>query len=100
MAQTHPSPPYLWQLWLARSDDLHGCDKDEKERKRLEKLQPRVLAFVRVLQTGSTPSLRQAKANLRTPQHPRTNETPEQRNRNLVRLVTPTVERALADAAQ
>ena len=39
--------PYLWQLWLARNDDLHGQEKDEKDRKRLLlKLQrPRVLAL-------------------------------------------------------
>ena len=31
----------LWQLWLVRNnDDLHGRDKDEKERKRLEKILP------------------------------------------------------------
>ena len=36
----------LQELWLARkNDDLHGCEKDEKERKRLEKLQPRVLTL-------------------------------------------------------
>ena len=32
-------------LWLARNDNLHSREKDEKERKRLEKLPPRVFAL-------------------------------------------------------
>jgi hypothetical protein len=32
----------LWQVWLLRNDDLHGRDKEEKERKRLDKLTPRI----------------------------------------------------------
>ena len=37
---------HLWQLWLARNEDLlHGKEKDEQERKRLEKLHPRIIAL-------------------------------------------------------
>ena len=36
---------HLWQLWLVCTDNLHHHDKDAKEGKRLEKLQPRVIAL-------------------------------------------------------
>ena len=35
----------LTEPLLARNEDLHGKEKDEQERKRLEKLHPRVIAF-------------------------------------------------------
>ena len=36
---------HLWQLWLARNEDLHSRKKKEQGRKRLEKLHPRVIAL-------------------------------------------------------
>jgi hypothetical protein len=40
---------HLWtpglQVWLTRNEDLHGRDSNEKERKRLEKLHPRITAL-------------------------------------------------------
>ena len=50
LAQTHPAsscsgPTYGTYGSIARKDDLHGREKDKKECKRLEKLEPRVLAL-------------------------------------------------------
>ena len=85
----------LWQVWLIRNEDLHGRDKDEAERKRLEKLRPRVSA----LYATRDSLLATDKSIFDLPMHQRL----QQHSRELatwVRLVTPTVKRALADAAQ
>ena len=82
VAQIHPPSSldlYLWQLWFALNDDLHGRENSEKEGERLEKLHPRVLALyskVDLLLACDN------KANLQTP-NPITDEIPQQRSRNL-----------------
>ena len=86
---------HLWQLWLARNEDLHGKEKDEQERKRLEKIHPRVTALyskVDLLLACDKPIF-DLPILERMKLHSRELET-------WVRLVTPTVKRAIADAAQ
>jgi hypothetical protein len=86
----------VWQVWLARNDDLHGRrNKDEKERKRLEKLCPRVLALYakQDLLLASDKPIFELPIQERMKLHSRELET-------WVLLVTPTVKRALADAEQ
>jgi hypothetical protein len=34
----------LWQVWLLRNDDLHGRDRQQREKKRMEKLTPKIEA--------------------------------------------------------
>jgi hypothetical protein len=33
----------LWQVWLIHNDDLHGRDRQQRERKRIKKLTPRIV---------------------------------------------------------
>ena len=83
------------QLWLARNDDLHGKEKDEQERKQLEKLYPWVITLyskVDLLLACDKPIFELPILEWMT-LHSWEIET-------WVRLVTPTVKRALADAAQ
>jgi hypothetical protein len=35
----------LWQVWLIRNDDLHGRDREQREKKRIGKLAPKVVAL-------------------------------------------------------
>jgi hypothetical protein len=35
----------LWQVWLIRNDDLHGRDRQQREKKCIEKLTPRIVAL-------------------------------------------------------
>ena len=85
---------HLWQLWLARNDDLHGREKDEKERKRLKKLQPLALySRVDLLLACDKPTIFELPIQERLKLYSRELEA-------WVRLVTPTVKRALTDAAQ
>ena len=82
---------------MARSqhDDLHGREKDEKERKELEKLHLKVLLLyskVNLLLDCAKPIF-ELPIQERLKLHSRELET-------WVRLVTPTIKRALADAAQ
>jgi hypothetical protein len=35
----------LWQVWILRNEDLHGCDRQQREQKRIQKLTPRVTAL-------------------------------------------------------
>jgi hypothetical protein len=86
---------HLWRLWISRNEDLHGRDNDEKERKRLEKLRPRILALYAkkdLLMACDKPIL-ELPIHTRMKLHSRELET-------WVRLVTPTIKRALADAEQ
>ncbi len=85
----------LWQVWLIQNADLHGREKDEKETKRLDKLRPRAIAlyskqallFTCDKPIFELPILERLKLNSRELE-------------TWVRLVTPTVKRALADAEQ
>ena len=85
----------MWQLWLARNEDLHGREKDEQERNRLKKLHPQVLALYskvdRLLACEKPifelPILEPVKLHSREIE-------------SWVQLVTQTVKRALADNAQ
>jgi hypothetical protein len=82
----------VWQVWLTGNEDLHGRDSDEKERKMLKKLRPRITALDLLLASD--------KQIFKLPIHDRMLLC----NRKLetwVRLVTPTVKRgALANAEQ
>jgi hypothetical protein len=85
----------VWQVWLTANDDLHGRDSDEKERKRLEKPRPRITALC----AKQDSLLASDKQIFALPIH----DCMLPRSRKLktwVRLVTPTVNRALADAEQ
>jgi hypothetical protein len=35
----------LWQVWLIQNDDLHGRDRQQWEKKRVEKLTPRIITL-------------------------------------------------------
>ena len=83
-------------LWLARNNDQHGGEKDENERKRLEKLQPQVLTLyskVDLLLAYDKPIFElpiQEQVKLH-----------RQKLETWAQLVTPSsIKRALADAAQ
>jgi hypothetical protein len=83
----------IWQVWLIRNEDLHGRDKDENERKRLEKLHPRVVA----LYAKKDSLLARDKTILALPIQDRM----QLHSRELatwVNLVTPTIKRAITDA--
>jgi hypothetical protein len=85
----------LWKVWLIRNDDLHGRDKFEKERKRIDKLTPRIIA----LYAQKDILLAQDKDILALPITDRL----KQHSRELttwLALVTPTIKRAAADAAK
>ena len=91
----HPLWTLLWQVWLIRNDDLHRRDKEEKKHKRLAKQRPRILALYSTkdrLLACDKPILDLPLPD-RLKLHSRELET-------WIRLVTPTIKRALADADQ
>jgi hypothetical protein len=83
----------LWRVWLIRNDDLHGRDKDEQERKRMEKLRPHVLALYskQSLLLACDKSILELPIQERMKLHSRELAT-------WIALVTPTVKRAVADS--
>jgi hypothetical protein len=85
----------VWQVWLTRNEDLNGCDSDEKERKMLEKLRPRITALCaeQDLLLASDKQIFEFPIHDRMLLHSREVET-------WARLVTSTVKTALADAEQ
>jgi hypothetical protein len=87
----------VWQVWLTKTeDDLHGCNSHEKERKRLQKLHPRITALhaKQGLLLASNKQIFEFPIHDHMPLHSRELKT------CWVRLVAPTVKRALADAEQ
>jgi hypothetical protein len=83
----------LWQVWLLRNDDLHGRDKEEKERKRIDKLTPRIHAIYALKDR----LLACDKPILDLPIHDRLQLHSRELSTWLA-LITPTVKRAVADA--
>jgi hypothetical protein len=85
----------LWQVWLERNEDLHGREKDEREKKRLEKIRPRIIA----LYNTHDSLLANDKQIFELPLLDRLQHSSGELE-TWVRLVTPTVKRAVADANQ
>jgi hypothetical protein len=85
----------LWQGWLARNEALHGHDRNSRARKRLEKITPQVVALYAQAGTllAADRDIFDIPIERRLQSHIREIET-------WVRLVTPTVKRAVADANQ
>jgi hypothetical protein len=83
----------LWQVWQTRNNDLHGRDKTERERKRLEKLTPQVVALYDTVDR----LLANDKIIFETPITERL-KTPSRELETWIKLVKPTVKQAIADA--
>jgi hypothetical protein len=84
----------VWQVWLARNEDLHSRNGDEKERKRLEKPHPRITVHAKQdLLLASDKQIFELPIHDHMLLHGRELET-------WARLVMPTVKRALSDAEQ
>jgi hypothetical protein len=80
----------LWDVWLLSNDDLHGRDRQQREQKRLEKLTPKVEA----LYDQATTLLTADKEIFAIPIHTRLT-FPSREIETWIKLVTPTVRRAL-----
>jgi hypothetical protein len=92
----HPCWTLVWQVWLTRNEDLHGRGSNEKEGKRLKKLPPRITALCAkqdLLLASNKQTFEHPIHAHMMPLHSRALET-------WVRLVTPTVKRALTNAEQ
>jgi hypothetical protein len=83
----------LWQAWLLRNDDLHGRDRQQCEQKRIEKLTPRVVA----LYDKADILLATYKGIFAIPITTRLT-FPSGELSTWIKLVTPTVRRAITDA--
>jgi hypothetical protein len=83
----------LWQVWLIRNDDLHGRDRQERERKRIEKLKPKIEALYEKAEL----LLAADKDIFAIPIQTRLT-FPSGELSTWVKLVTPTVRRAISDA--
>jgi hypothetical protein len=83
----------LWDVWIIRNADLHGRDNAEQEQKRKEKLRPHVIALYATVDS----LLACDKPIFDTPIRDRL-KAPSREIATWIRLVTPTVKRALADA--
>jgi hypothetical protein len=83
----------MWQVWIVRNGDLHGNDRATKEAKRLQKITPRVVALYEKVDTllAADKSIFEMPIEIRLQSH--INEL-----ESWVRLVTPTVKRAITDA--
>jgi hypothetical protein len=84
----------LWQVWLIRNDDLHGRDRQQREKKRIEiLLTPRVVALYAKADT----LLAADKDIFEIPIQTRLT-FPSGELSTWIKLVTPTVRRAIAIA--
>jgi hypothetical protein len=83
----------LWQVWLLRNDDLHGRDRQQREQKRIQKLTPRVTA----LYEKAEMLLAKDKDLFAIPLETRLT-FPSGEICTWIKLVTPTVKQAIADA--
>jgi hypothetical protein len=83
----------LWQVWLLRNDDLHGRDRQQRELQRIEKLTPRVTALY-----AKADLLLAADKDIFAIPLPVRLTFPSSELSTWVKLVTPTVKRAISDA--
>jgi hypothetical protein len=85
----------LWNLWLLRNDDMHGRDRPEREKRRIEKLAPRVTALYEKADT-----LLAADRDIFAIPLTTRLTFPSGELQAWIKLVTPTVKRATRDAEE
>jgi hypothetical protein len=85
----------LWTLWLIRNDDLHGRDRPEREKRRIEKLAPRVTALY-----AKADTLLVADRDIFAIPLTTRLTFPSGELHAWIKLVTPTVRRATRDAEE
>ena len=83
----------IWQVWLIRNEDLHGRDRQQRETKRIEKLTPQVVALY-----AQADLLLAADKDLFSIPLPVRLTFPSGELSTWIKLVTPTVKRAIHDA--
>jgi hypothetical protein len=83
----------LWKVWLSRNNDLHGRDRQQREHKHIQKLIPCITA----LYEKADLLLAADKDIFSVPLHTRLT-FPSGELKTWVKIVTPTVKRAIQDA--
>jgi hypothetical protein len=83
----------IWKAWLIRNDDLHGRDRQQREKKRIEKLTPRIRALY-----AKADTLLAADRDIFSIPLATRLTFPSGELKTWINLVTPTVRRAINDA--
>jgi hypothetical protein len=83
----------LWTVWLSRNDDLHGRDRQKQEQKRIQKLIPRITALYK-----KADLLLAANRDIFSIPLHTCLTFPSGELKTWVKLVTPTIKRAIKDA--